>query len=77
MRIRGVFGMPLTRYPWVEQKHGNGFTDADVPLFWDLVFHLRTDIPIKTDDYMLGMLLRGPLSNSEKRVSRVRISGWP
>ena len=47
------------RYPWVPQKHGNGFTKEDIPLFWDLIRHLRTDIPIKKDDYMLGMLVRG------------------
>ncbi len=48
-----------TRYPWVLQKLGNGFTSADIPLIWDLLFHLRTDIPIEKDDYMLGMAVRG------------------
>jgi len=47
------------RYPWVEQQHGNGFTSEDVPLFWELFLHLRVDIPIKVDDYPLGMLIRG------------------
>jgi len=49
----------LARYPWVEQKHGNGFSSTDLPLFWDLVTHLRTDIPIQCDDYPLGMVVRG------------------
>ena len=47
------------RYPWAKQKLGNGFTSADVPLLCDLVRRLRTDLPIKVDDYILGMLLRG------------------
>jgi hypothetical protein len=47
------------RYPWIKRKHGNGFTPEDIPLFWDLIRHLRTDIPIKKDDYLLGMLVRG------------------
>jgi HEPN domain-containing protein len=47
------------RYPWTEQKLGNGFTGSDVPLLCDLVRRVRTDLPIKVDDYILGMLLRG------------------
>jgi hypothetical protein len=47
------------RYPWVEQKHGNGFTGADLPLIWDMVLHLRSEIPIKIDDYPLGLFIRG------------------
>jgi HEPN domain-containing protein len=47
------------RYPWTKQKLGNGFTSSDVPLLCDLVRHLRIDLPIKVDDYILGMLLRG------------------
>jgi hypothetical protein len=49
----------LARYPWTEQKLGNGFTSTDVPLLCDLIRQLRTDLPIKVDDYILGMLLRG------------------
>ena len=49
----------VARYPWVEQTHGNGFTSADVPLIRELLIHMRTDIPITTDDYPLGMFLRG------------------
>jgi len=49
----------VARYPWVEQEHGNGFNSSDVPLLWDLVHHLRTDLPIKVDDYILGVLVRG------------------
>jgi hypothetical protein len=47
------------RYPWTKQELGNGFVSSDVPLLCDLVRHLRIDIPIKVDDYILGMLLRG------------------
>jgi hypothetical protein len=47
------------RYPWIVQKYGNGFSSADIPLFWELIRHLRTDLPIKLDDYLLGMLIRG------------------
>ncbi|HEY2119939.1 MAG TPA: hypothetical protein VGH37_12190 [Candidatus Acidoferrum sp.] len=49
----------VARYPWTRQEHGNGFTSEDIPLFWDLIRHLRSDIPIKTDDYLLGLLIRG------------------
>lgn len=48
-----------TRYPWVEQKLGNGFTSADVPIMVGLMHHLRNNIPIVRDDYPLGMLVRG------------------
>jgi HEPN domain-containing protein len=48
----------LARYPWVKQNHGNGFNSADLPFYWDLVAHLRTDIPIELDDYPLGMGVR-------------------
>ena len=49
----------LARYPWVVQKHGNGFTSSDVPIFEEIIYHLRTDIPITKDDYPLGLLIRG------------------
>jgi HEPN domain-containing protein len=49
----------VARYPWTQQTLGNGFTSADVPLFWDLIQHLRMDLPIKVDDYILAMLVRG------------------
>jgi HEPN domain-containing protein len=48
-----------TRYPWVQRTLGNGFKSTDIPLIWDLIRHLRTDIPIKVDDYLLGMVVRG------------------
>jgi HEPN domain-containing protein len=48
----------LARYPWVDQKHGNGFTSADVPVLCDLIAHLRIDIPIQRDDYPLGIAVR-------------------
>lgn len=48
-----------TRYPWISRTLGNGFNSADVPAMWDLIRHLRTDIPIKVDDYVLGMAVRG------------------
>jgi hypothetical protein len=50
---------PATRYPSVPRQHGNGFTSADVPAIWDLILHLRQDIPIVLDDYPLGMVVRG------------------
>jgi hypothetical protein len=48
-----------TRYPLVPRQHGNGFTSAEVPAIWDLIRHLRQDIPIVRDDYLLGMVVRG------------------
>lgn len=48
-----------TRYPWVKQNLGNGFTSADMPLICEILIRLRTDIPITKDDYPLGMFLRG------------------
>lgn len=47
------------RYPWVEQKHGNGFATDDLPIFIEMIARLRSDIPIQLDDYYLGMLVRG------------------
>ncbi len=49
----------VARYPWTRQAHGNGFNSVDIPLLWDLIRRLRTDIPIRTDDYLLGMVVRG------------------
>ena len=34
-------------------------SSSDIPLIWDLIRHLRTDVPIKLDDYLLGMVVRG------------------
>jgi hypothetical protein len=59
-----------TRYPWVSRTHGNGFNSADVPAMWDLIRHLRTDIPIKTDDYLLGMVVRGHHQGRPDTVSQ-------
>lgn len=47
------------RYPWVRQAHGNGFDGSDMPRLFFLIQRLRTDVPIKLDDYPLGMLVRG------------------
>jgi hypothetical protein len=47
------------RYPWVKQQLANGFTSSDIPLLCGLVRHLRMDLPIKVDNYILGILLRG------------------
>jgi len=47
------------RYPWVEQKYGNGFSDSDIPIFGELIRQIRTDLPIHKDDYQLGMEVRG------------------
>lgn len=48
-----------TRYPWVERNLGNGFSGSDAGIVFELVKQLRNDIPIQTDDYPLGILLRG------------------
>jgi HEPN domain-containing protein len=48
-----------TRYPSVPRQHGNGFTSEDIPVIWELIRHLRRDIPIVRDDYPLGMVVRG------------------
>ena len=47
------------RYPWVNRKHGNGFSSAEIPILEDIIFHLRNDIPIQRDDYPLGIFVRG------------------
>lgn len=47
------------RYPWVDRQHGNGLCSDDAHDFEELVFRLRTDIPIVVDDYLLGMVVRG------------------
>jgi HEPN domain-containing protein len=49
----------VARYPGIKQVHGNGFTSEDIPVIWDLIRRLRTDIPIPCDDYPLGMFVRG------------------
>jgi len=49
----------VSRHPWFEQSYGSGFTSEDAPIFMDLVFHLRNDIPIVVDDFPLGLLVRG------------------
>jgi hypothetical protein len=49
----------VARYPGIKQLHGNGFTSEDIPVIWDLIRRLRTDIPIPCDDYPLGMFVRG------------------
>jgi hypothetical protein len=48
----------VTRYPWVKQKHGNGFSTKDFVHFEDIILHLRNDIPIKIDDYKLAIAVR-------------------
>jgi hypothetical protein len=47
------------RYQFVVQKYGNGFSSAETSVLQDLVLHLRNDIPIVLDDYLLGMTVRG------------------
>jgi hypothetical protein len=49
----------VARYPWTSQLHGNGFTSEDVPAILDLISHLRSDLPILLDDFLLGVVLRG------------------
>jgi len=72
-----------TRYPLVQRQHGNGFTSEEVPAIWDLIRHLRLDVPITRDDYLLGMVVRGHHHgkpdaihkgfNAQYRVSRIAL----
>jgi len=48
-----------TRYPWVERSLGNGFSGADLPIFFAIIKNLRNNLPIKEDDYPLGIAVRG------------------
>ena len=48
-----------TRYPWVPQTLGNGFTTEEFPKICELLVSLRIDIPLVRDDYPLGMFIRG------------------
>jgi HEPN domain len=63
----------LARYPWVDQKYGNGFTSADVSHFGEIACRLRNDIPIQIDNYMLGMEVREHFHNTEKSPHQA----WP
>ena len=54
----------LARYPWVSQRHGNGFTSSDFPIFGEITCHLRNDLPIIIDNYKLGMEVRGHFHNA-------------
>jgi hypothetical protein len=47
------------RYPWVNTQYSNGFSTADIPVFEELIRNLRSDLPIISDDYPLGILVRG------------------
>lgn len=49
----------VARYPWAQQKHGNGFSSVDLPIFLDLIARLRSALPVERDDYFLGMVVRG------------------
>jgi len=48
-----------TRYPWVERTLGNGFSGADIPIFFDIIKNARNSLPILIDDYPLGIYVRG------------------
>lgn len=48
-----------TRYPWVEQKLGNGFSGEDITVIGEMCKRLRQDLPISVDNYKLGMEVRG------------------
>ncbi len=56
-----------TRYPWIERNLGNGFSGDDVNVVFKLVKQLRNDIPIQTDDYPLGILIRGYHHHDENK----------
>jgi len=47
------------RYPWTQDPILYvRFSTSDIPIFEEIVFNLRNDIPIDIDDYILGMVLR-------------------
>jgi len=48
-----------SRYPGINKKYSNGFHGEDFRIFEDVLLHQRTDLPIHTDDYMLGIAVRG------------------
>jgi HEPN domain-containing protein len=48
-----------TRYPWVDQKLGNGFSSEDVQIISEMCKQLRTRLPIALDNYKLGIEVRG------------------
>jgi len=55
-----------TRYPWINRKHGNGFHGEDFRIFEDVLLQQRNDLPIHTDDYKLGIAVRGFHHHSPK-----------
>jgi len=57
----------FTRYPWVEQIHGNGFSGGDIEHFGRIILKVRNDLPIIRDDYSLGMEVRGHFHLSKKK----------
>ena len=61
-----------SRYPWVNQVHGNGFTSEDIPIVGELCCRLRNDLPIVKDDYILGMEVRGHFHDDQKTPDPAR-----
>ena len=59
----------LSRYPWVSQKLGNGFSSDDIPVIYDICKNLRQDLAIDKDNYKLGMELRGYFHGDKSRTS--------
>ena len=60
----------VARYPWVDQGLGNGFSSEDVTVIGDLCCRLRNDLPIKIDNYKLGMEVRGYFHGDSTRSDR-------
>ena len=58
----------LSRYPWVSQKLGNGFSSDDIAVIYDICKNLRQNLPIVKDNYKLGMELRGYFHGDRSRT---------
>jgi HEPN domain-containing protein len=56
------------RYPWVKRCETRSSLSVEaLRWFEELVHHLRNDIPIGLDDYMLAMLVRGYFHRNPSR----------
>jgi len=58
----------VSRYPWTNQDMGNGFSSEDIPVVGEICQHLRKDLPIKCDNYELGMEVRGYFHGDRTKI---------
>lgn len=58
----------VSRYPWTNQDLGNGFSSDDIPIVGKICQHLRNDLPITCDNYVLGMRVRGYFHGDRTRI---------